>query len=75
MATAEDVMLLKISAWREKDIPDLRAVRLRHGDRLDVDYLRKWADWFAERNPEHFAEVPERLRAVLDNQALPPAAR
>ena len=74
VATAEDVILFKISAWREKDIPDVRAIHLRHGDRLDLNYLRKWAEWFAARNPQHFAEVPTRLNALLDNLPLPPAA-
>lgn len=72
VAAAEDLMLCKLSAWREKDIPDIRSVFLRHAERLDVAYLRKWAGWFAAKNP-HFKDVPERLEAILQNRPGPPA--
>lgn len=67
----EDMILLKASAWREKDIPDLRAIVKRHGDRLDKAYLRKWATWFKIKNPV-FKELPARMEAILAQQPLPP---
>lgn len=71
VTTAEDLVLFKLASWRAKDIPDVLAVRRRQGDRLDLPYLRKWADWLAATN-RCFAAVPERLDAVLAGRPLPP---
>jgi len=71
VASPEDLILFKLSAWREKDVPDVRAVYRRHQDHLDVAYLRKWAAWFAAKNP-CFAEMPARLEALLGGHPLPP---
>jgi hypothetical protein len=72
VATPEDMILFKLSAWRTKDIPDAQAIQLRHRDRLDLPYLRKWAAWMVERNPR-FRDVPVRLEALLAAGPLPPA--
>ncbi len=72
IATPEDMILFKLSAWREKDIPDARAILKRHGDRLDTAYLEKWARWMGERNPI-FREVTVRLRSLIAGGRLPPA--
>lgn len=71
VATPEDVILFKVAAWREKDVPDARAVVLRHSERLDRQYLRRWTAWLAGENA-CFAEVPERLEALLEGRRLPP---
>lgn len=71
VATAEDVVLFKLAGWREKDIPDARAIVSRHGERLDTAYLRQWATWFTARN-RCFAEMPQRLEALLEGGPLPP---
>src|SRR5262249_28042651 len=71
VASPEDMILFKLSAWREKDIPDIRTVYRRHKDHLDIPYLRKWAAWFAAKTPV-FREMPERLAALLEGRPLPP---
>ena len=72
VASPEDMILFKLSAWRTKDIPDAQAIGSRHRERLDVPYLREWASWMAERNPA-FRDVPARLEALLAGGPLPPA--
>lgn len=72
IASPEDMILFKLAAWREKDIPDARAILNRHRDRLDIPYLEKWAAWMGQRNPI-FQEVPDRLHALLAGRQLPPA--
>jgi hypothetical protein len=67
----EDLILTKIVVWRDKDILDIRRVEMRHHDLLDVAYLRKWVAWFAEQSPR-YADVPERLEALLSGGELPP---
>jgi hypothetical protein len=64
------MILFKLSAYREKDIPDLRAIFLRHEKTLDRDYLRRWARWFTTRN-ERFREMPARLELLLERKPLP----
>lgn len=71
LAKAEDLILFKLASWRVKDIADVVAVSRRHEGRLDLGYLRKWAAWFALRNP-CFADVPTRLEAVIEGRTLPP---
>lgn len=44
LATAEDTMLLKLVAFRPQDTLDLEAFVEHLRDRLDLDYLRGWAD-------------------------------
>ena len=39
---------------------------MRHQRKLDFSYLRKWAAWFAVRNP-HFKEMPGRLEKFLED--------
>ena len=72
VASPEDMILFKISAWREKDIPDARAILSRHRDHLDDAHLKKWAAWIAQRNPV-FKEVPDRLEALFAGKPGPPA--
>ena len=72
VASAEDMVLFKIVAWRIQDAADAQKLVARHRDRLDVAYLRKWASWFAGRNPT-LKEVPARLEALLDGKPLPPS--
>ena len=39
----EDLILLKIIPGRAKDLMDAESIVLRHKNRLDADYLKKWA--------------------------------
>lgn len=73
IATPEDMLLFKVSAWRPKDIPDAVAIVDRHVDGLDVAYLHRWAEWFAGKNA-CFKEMPARLEALLEAGPLPPPA-
>lgn len=75
IASPEDILLLKLCAWRSKDIPDAEAIIERHRERLDGTYLHEWAGWLGAKNPKHFGEVPRRLEALLRNGPLPPATR
>jgi len=66
------MVLFKIVAWRIQDAADALKLVARHRDRLDLAYLRKWASWFAGRNPS-LEEVPARLEALLAGKPLPPS--
>ena len=71
IGTPEDMIIFKLAAWREKDVPDARAIFIRHEDKLDKAYLRRWCAWFAAKNP-CFREMPRCLEALLENGPLPP---
>lgn len=71
VASAEDLLLLKLAAWRAKDLPDTVAIVARHRDRLDLAYLRKWASWLAQKHSS-FRDAPLRLEALLAEKPLPP---
>lgn len=43
LATAEDVILLKLIAFRPQDTLDLDALFRQRASRLDVEYMREWA--------------------------------
>ncbi|MBU1599834.1 nucleotidyltransferase [bacterium] len=40
----EDLILYKLLSGRDRDIEDVREILLVFKDRLDVEYIRKWAD-------------------------------
>ncbi len=44
LATAEDLILMKLIAFRPQDTLDLDTVFERRAAELDRDYLRGWAD-------------------------------
>lgn len=41
LASAEDVVVMKVLASRPKDVDDVRAIVTAHGDRLDVTYIER----------------------------------
>jgi hypothetical protein len=41
--TPEDLILFKIIPGREKDLLDAKTIVMRHKDKLDISYLKKWA--------------------------------
>lgn len=43
LATAEDLLLYKLMAWRKRDVEDAASIVERSGDSLDWDYVREWA--------------------------------
>jgi hypothetical protein len=44
MATPEDLILLKLKACRDHDLVDARSIVHQQAARLDLNYLRNWAD-------------------------------
>jgi hypothetical protein len=71
IATAEDMILFKLSAYRENDVPDVVSIFQRNEGKLDLDYLRKWAAWFPTRN-DSFREMPSLLELLLSQKPMPP---
>ena len=43
ISTAEDIILLKMAFHREKDLLDVRGILWNQGGKLDLAYLREWA--------------------------------
>ena len=66
-ASAEDLILFKLFAGRERDIEDARSVVDRQGVRLDWGYLEHWAAEFAAIPGRE--ELPARLQALRDTGA------
>lgn len=60
IVTAEDLILLKLLAFRPRDIADIGDIRFTQGD-LDEDYLRHWAREIG---------VLDRLEKILAEPAL-----
>jgi len=60
----EDLILFKLIASRPKDILDIKAVILRHREKLDTVYLKKWARVISEdlQNFKIFARLEELLK-------------
>jgi len=61
-ASAEDLLLHKIFAGRPRDLEDAAGVVRRKGSELDWEYLRRWA--------ERFAEIPGRERMPNEVERL-----
>ncbi len=62
----EDLIIHKCVAGRPRDLEDVRTVLQRQGQTIDVEYIRKWLQAFADLLPErdvlgHFEEA---LRSV-----------
>ncbi len=71
VATAEDMLIFKLAAWRAKDLVAIRGILVRRKNDLDLAYVRKWVAWFSAKHPT-FREMPERLDALLEDKPLPP---
>ena len=61
-ASAEDLILLKLFAGRQRDVEDAQSVVDRQGSRLDWGYLEHWALEFAAIPGRE--QLPGRLRAL-----------
>ena len=57
-AGAEDLVIYKFVAWRERDRTDIEQLLIRHGAAIDLSRVRRWVRQFAEA-----LEEPERLEA------------
>ncbi|MCU0722674.1 MAG: hypothetical protein MUC63_03515 [Planctomycetes bacterium] len=70
IASAEDLILYKLLAHRRKDLAHVEDVIVRQGSRLDLGYLKAWADRLAEATGRF--EVPGVLRRMLEEEGLDP---
>lgn len=61
VCTAEDFIIHKIVANREKDWLDISPVLIRQRGRLDIEYIRRWIRQFAEA-----LETPELVKRFDD---------
>ncbi|MEO5656496.1 MAG: DUF6036 family nucleotidyltransferase [Nitrospiria bacterium] len=59
----EDFILLKLIPGRPKDLLDVESVIVRQGDKLDRDYLERWARWIADLMEDF--RVPNTLKRLL----------
>jgi hypothetical protein len=64
VVSAVDLILYKLVAHRYKDLGDAESVLVRSRGRLDLAYVRRWADEIA-RGTGKF-EVPARLKELID---------
>ncbi|MDO9301873.1 MAG: nucleotidyltransferase [Anaerolineales bacterium] len=57
VCTAEDFIIHKVTANRDKDWLDVESILIRQRGKLDVQYIRNWLTQFAEalENPEMLA--------------------
>lgn len=63
-ATAEDLIIHKLFAGRPRDLDDATSVVRRKGPDLDWDYMRRWAEDFAQ--VEGREDLPARLEELQD---------
>ncbi len=68
IASAEDLILYKLAAHRRKDLAHVEDILLRQGSRLDMNYLRTWAQRIASATGKF--EIPGTLEAMLAEQGL-----
>jgi hypothetical protein len=68
IASAEDLILYKLVAYRRKDLAHIEDILVRQGTRLDVAYLRGWAQRIAEATGKF--EIPRTLEQMLKEQGI-----
>lgn len=68
IATAEDLILYKLSAYRHKDLGHVEDIIIRQGARLNLSYLRHWASEIANATGKF--EVPSTLANMLAAEGL-----
>lgn len=71
VAQAQDLIVYKFVAWRDRDKDDIERLLLLHGGGLDLDRIRHLARQFAEalEEPERLAELEALLRRTLDSRS------
>ncbi|MBI3098804.1 MAG: hypothetical protein HYY93_11280 [Planctomycetes bacterium] len=68
VASAEDLILYKLCAFRRKDLAHIEDIIKRQGRRLDLSYLRRWADEISRATGKF--EVPSTLEKMLAEEGL-----
>ena len=68
IATAEDLILYKLVAFRRKDLAHIEDILIRQTGKLDLVYLRDWARRIAEATGKF--EVPATLEKMLAEQGM-----
>lgn len=68
IATAEDLILYKLAAYRRKDLGHIEDILIRQGEKLDLKYLRTWAQRIAEATGKF--EMVSTLEQMLREQNL-----
>ncbi|MBI4607310.1 MAG: hypothetical protein HY721_35540 [Planctomycetes bacterium] len=68
VASAEDLILYKLTAHRRKDLGHVEDIILRQGTKLDLKYLRSWAQRIASATGRF--EVPATLEKLLAEEGL-----
>lgn len=63
-ASCEDIIIHKMVASRAIDEEDVKSILVRNKDSIDIAYVRKWLDQFAEM-PE-YAKVLAKFTSLLD---------
>jgi hypothetical protein len=67
ICSAEDLIIQKVVAGRDKDWPDVKALLIEQWGKLDEVYIREWLSQFAEalETPKMLAEY-EKLRGDVE---------
>lgn len=68
IATAEDLILYKLVAHRRRDIGHVEDIITSQEKKLDLNYLRAWAQKIAEATNKF--EVPQTLERLLSEQGI-----
>lgn len=63
IATAEDIIVFKIARFEDMDKADIKAIIIRSGNRLDIQYIRASAITLARETGD--ASIRENLREVV----------
>jgi len=67
VAAAEDLIVYKAVAWRDRDRADVERLLVQHGDRIDLTRVRRVVQDFAEAlgAPERVVELDALIRRAL----------
>ncbi len=68
IVTAEDLILYKLVAHRRRDIGHVEDIITKQGKKLDLSYLRQWAQKIAEATNKF--EIPQTLERLLSEQGF-----
>jgi len=69
VAVAEDLVIYKAVAWRDRDRADIERLLVQHGDHIDLARVRRVVQDFAEAlgAPERLTELDALIRRALSS--------